>query len=102
VDVRAAAERETGAIPGSMHLPLAELPARHHELPANRRLVLHCGGGHRSSIAASLLRHHGHTDVCDLLGGYTAWAALETRDGDATVRVKAPNNDPRATDGLSC
>jgi rhodanese-related sulfurtransferase len=34
---------------------------------------VHCAGGHRSSIAASLLRHNGHTDVSDLLGGYGAW-----------------------------
>ncbi|MFJ2192090.1 rhodanese-like domain-containing protein [Kitasatospora sp. NPDC087861] len=75
VDARAAAEREAGAIPGSLHLPLAELPARHGELPTDRRLVLHCAGGLRSSIAASVLRHHGHAQVCDLLGGYAAWAA---------------------------
>ncbi|MER7847079.1 MBL fold metallo-hydrolase [Kitasatospora sp. NPDC096077] len=76
VDVRGATERENGAVPGSLHLPLTELPTRHGELPTDRRIVLHCAGGSRSSIAASLLRHHGHTDVSDLLGGYGAWHAL--------------------------
>ncbi|MEV8327180.1 rhodanese-like domain-containing protein [Kitasatospora sp. NPDC056731] len=75
IDVRGAAEREAGAIPGSLHLPLAELPARHGDLPADRRLVLHCAGGLRSSVAASLLRHHGHAEAYDLLGGYAAWEA---------------------------
>ncbi|MBD0670209.1 rhodanese-like domain-containing protein [Streptomyces sp. CBMA156] len=75
VDVRGAAEREAGAIPGSLHLPLAELPARHGELPTDRRVVLHCAGGSRFSIAASLLRHHGHRDTYDLIGGYGAWDA---------------------------
>ncbi|MFF4927119.1 rhodanese-like domain-containing protein, partial [Kitasatospora sp. NPDC001261] len=37
---------------------------------------IHCASGHRSSIAASLLRHHGHPDVSDLLGGYHAWHTL--------------------------
>ncbi|MER7585727.1 MBL fold metallo-hydrolase [Kitasatospora sp. NPDC097691] len=76
VDVRGAAERENGAIPGSLHLPLAELPTRHRELPTDCPVVLHCAGGSRSSVAASLLRHHGHPDVSDLLGGYTAWHTL--------------------------
>ncbi|MFD7583012.1 rhodanese-like domain-containing protein [Kitasatospora sp. NPDC059817] len=78
VDVRGAAEREAGAIPGSLHLPLAELPARHGELPTDRRVVLHCAGGSRSSIAASLLRHHGHPHTYDLIGGYGAWEAAPT------------------------
>ncbi|MGW1173583.1 MBL fold metallo-hydrolase [Kitasatospora sp. NPDC002543] len=75
VDVRGAGERENGAIPGSLHLPLAELPTRHGELPTDRPVVLHCAGGSRSSIAASLLRHHGHPHTYDLIGGYGAWEA---------------------------
>ncbi|MFG2907481.1 rhodanese-like domain-containing protein [Kitasatospora sp. NPDC048286] len=76
LDVRTCGEREAGAVEGSLHIALAELPARLGEIPTDRPLVVHCAGGHRSSIAASLLRHHGHTDVSDLLGGYAAWDAL--------------------------
>ncbi|MDR3084229.1 MAG: rhodanese-like domain-containing protein, partial [Streptomyces sp.] len=75
IDVRGASEREEGAVAGSLHIPLAELHSRMAEVPADRPVVVHCAGGHRSSIAASLLRHHGHTDVSDLLGGYGAWSA---------------------------
>ncbi|MFJ6378456.1 rhodanese-like domain-containing protein [Kitasatospora sp. NPDC092039] len=75
LDVRTRGEREAGSIEGSLHIALAELPARLDEIPADRPLVVHCAGGHRSSVAASLLRHHGHPDVSDLLGGYTAWEA---------------------------
>ncbi|MFI9592763.1 rhodanese-like domain-containing protein [Nonomuraea sp. NPDC052265] len=75
VDVRTSGEREAnGFIDAAVHIPLSELPARSHELPADRPLVLHCAGGHRSSIAASLLRHRGFQDVSDILGGYAAWA----------------------------
>ncbi|XUL85384.1 MBL fold metallo-hydrolase [Streptomyces galilaeus] len=73
LDVRNTAEREEGFIEGSAHIPLAELPRRLDEIPADQPLVVHCAGGHRSSIAASLLRHNGRTDVSDLLGGYGAW-----------------------------
>ncbi|MGA1220692.1 MAG: rhodanese-like domain-containing protein, partial [Ilumatobacteraceae bacterium] len=32
-----------------------------------------CAGGYRSSVAASLLRQKGFSDVSDVIGGYTAW-----------------------------
>ncbi|HMX66676.1 MAG TPA: rhodanese-like domain-containing protein [Microthrixaceae bacterium] len=37
--------------------------------------VVYCAGGYRSSVAASLLRSRGFTDVADILGGYDAVAA---------------------------
>ncbi|MGW7583601.1 rhodanese-like domain-containing protein [Kitasatospora sp. NPDC054768] len=76
LDVRTCGERETGSIEGSLHIPLTELPGRLDEIPTGGPLVVHCASGHRSSIAASLLRHHGHTEVSDLLGGYDAWHTL--------------------------
>ncbi|WP_338673423.1 rhodanese-like domain-containing protein [Streptomyces sp. SCSIO 30461] len=79
IDVRNCGERgEHGFIDGALHIALGELPRRLDEVPRDRPLVLHCAGGHRSSIAASLLRHHGFTDVSDILGGYAAWALLNT------------------------
>ncbi|MBU8860219.1 MULTISPECIES: MBL fold metallo-hydrolase [unclassified Micromonospora] len=76
LDVRNAGEREQGAIQGSLHIPLAELTRRLDEVPADRAVVVHCAGGYRSSVAASLLRNVGRADVSDLLGGYGAWQAL--------------------------
>ncbi len=79
VDVRSCGERgEHGCIEGALHIPLGELPRRLDEIPADRPVVVHCAGGHRSSIAASLLRHRGFRDVSDVLGGYAAWALLNT------------------------
>ncbi len=75
VDVRGAGEREGGAVPGSIHVPLAELRRRLDEVPADQPVVLYCAGGWRSSVAASLLRLAGRPDVSDLLGGYNAWQA---------------------------
>jgi rhodanese-related sulfurtransferase len=48
---------------------------RHHDLDPAAPTVVYCAGGYRSSIAASLLRSLGFTQVADLLGGYDAWAA---------------------------
>jgi rhodanese-related sulfurtransferase len=75
LDVREPGEREAGAIPGSVGIPLGELNARAGELDRSRLLVVHCKGGYRSSIATSLLRRHGFTEIANLVGGYDAWKA---------------------------
>ena len=74
IDVRNPAEREAGTIPGSQNIPLAQLRVRLYEVPTGRPIVVHCAGGWRSSVAASLLRANGFDDVSDLKGGYQAWA----------------------------
>jgi len=74
IDVRNPAERESGTIPGSQNIPLAQLRVRLDEVPTGRPIVVHCAGGWRSSVAASLLRANGFDDVSDLKGGYQTWA----------------------------
>jgi rhodanese-related sulfurtransferase len=44
-------------------------------LPTGKPIVVHCAGGWRSSVAASLLRAQGFDQVWDLAGGYNAWLA---------------------------
>jgi len=73
LDVRNAGERSLGAIPDSVHIPLAELTRRVDELDLSRPIVVHCAGGYRSSVAASWLRTRGASDVSDLMGGIAAW-----------------------------
>lgn len=75
LDVRASSEWEQSRIEGSANIPLNHLGARMAELPHGRRVVVHCAGGYRSSIAASLLKLHGFKDVADLAGGIAAWLA---------------------------
>jgi rhodanese-related sulfurtransferase len=81
LDVRNAGERAAGAIAGSLHIPLAELPGRLAEVPAGTPVVVYCAAGTRSSIAASLLRRSGHRDVSDLIGGEAAWRLSLTPAG---------------------
>ena len=83
VDVRSASERAQKRIEGSVHLPLNHLADRLSEIPADRAVLVHCAGGYRSSIAASLLQRHGFTQVSELAGGIAAWetAGLPTRSG---------------------
>ena len=73
IDVRNPGERELGCIPGSHLIPLAQLRIRLDEVPPDKPIVVHCAGGWRSSVAASLLRANGFEGVSDLAGGYSAW-----------------------------
>jgi hydroxyacylglutathione hydrolase len=81
IDVRNAGELEAGGIPGSVHIPLAELARRIDEVPTERPLVAYCASGWRSSVAASFLRHRGLSDASDLAGGFAAWETLQLPTG---------------------
>ncbi len=77
VDVRTPAERAAVHISGSVHIPLTRLAERVGELPRNRSLLVHCAGGYRSSIAASLLQREGFADVSEIAGGIAAWETAQ-------------------------
>ncbi len=78
VDVRNKGELVAGTIPGAVHVPVGELPARLDELDPSLPTVVFCAGGYRSSVAASMLRAEGFADVSDIIGGHAAWT--ETAD----------------------
>jgi rhodanese-related sulfurtransferase len=73
LDVREPGEVASGAIEGSVHIPLGKLSVRVEELDRGKLLVVHCKGGYRSSIATSILRRAGFRDVANLTGGFDAW-----------------------------
>ena len=73
LDVRGRTEWEAGHIPGVDNIPVGYLEERLGELPTEQPLVVHCQGGARSAIAASVLRAHGFHNVVDLIGGYADW-----------------------------
>ncbi|HSM39604.1 MAG TPA: rhodanese-like domain-containing protein [Afifellaceae bacterium] len=82
VDVRDSNERQAeGAIPGSVHAPRGmlefhadpECPAHLPALDPAKRLVLYCGTGGRSALAAKTLQDMGFEDVASLAGGFDAW-----------------------------
>jgi glyoxylase-like metal-dependent hydrolase (beta-lactamase superfamily II)/rhodanese-related sulfurtransferase len=73
IDIRNPGEIAIGTMVGAVELPVGQLPGRLDELDPNAPTVVFCAGGYRSSVAASVLRQAGFTDVSDLLGGYGAW-----------------------------
>jgi glyoxylase-like metal-dependent hydrolase (beta-lactamase superfamily II)/rhodanese-related sulfurtransferase len=83
LDVRTPSEHAQKHIEGSTSIPLNHLVDRIAQIPRGRPLLVHCAGGYRSSIAASLLQREGFDDVSELAGGMTAWetTGLPVRTG---------------------
>ncbi len=75
VDVRGATEYAAGHLSGVPNIPLGYLTEHLAELPKATPLVLHCQGGARSAIAASVLSANGFTNVINMTGGFAAWEA---------------------------
>ena len=82
VDVREPDEYAAGHVPGAKSSPRGFLEVKadlEHKkrdpwlADRGRKLVLYCGGGHRSALAAKALQEMGFRDVVSLAGGWTAW-----------------------------
>jgi hydroxyacylglutathione hydrolase len=77
LDVRKPREWAGKHIDGSVNIPLNRLQERIAEVPRDRRIAIHCAGGYRSSIAASILQQHGITNFAEMAGGLAAWEAAK-------------------------
>jgi hydroxyacylglutathione hydrolase len=77
VDIRNPREWATKHIDGSVNVPLNHLQERIGEIPRDRRIAVHCAGGYRSSIAASILHQYGITNLIEMAGGLAAWDAAK-------------------------
>lgn len=73
LDVRTPTEWEEHHASGSINIPLNQLKDRLAEIPRATTLVTMCRTGYRSSVAASILRFSGFTDILDQVGGIVAW-----------------------------
>jgi rhodanese-related sulfurtransferase len=75
LDVRTPREWTARHIEGAVNIPLNHLQERLSEVPRERRVAVHCAGGYRSSIAASILHQNGITNLIEMAGGLAAWEA---------------------------
>jgi len=74
LDVREPDERAIARIEPSLHIPMNEVPARHREIPSQRKVVVYCHEGFRSLMVASYLESVGFPNVASLAGGIDAWS----------------------------
>lgn len=81
VDVREGEElRKTGKLKNAVHVPRGFLefhadpqsPTHKAELKAGKKLVLYCGSGNRSALAAKTLTDMGFREVAHVAGGFAA------------------------------
>ncbi len=73
IDVREPQEYQINRVPGSVLIPLGDLPRRYVELDPNANLVMQCKSGVRSAKAQDFLRSKGFTRVRNLTGGVLGW-----------------------------
>jgi rhodanese-related sulfurtransferase/glyoxylase-like metal-dependent hydrolase (beta-lactamase superfamily II) len=77
LDVRTNDEWKENRIGGSVNIPLNQLKHRIYEILPDRKIVVHCASGYRSSIASSLLEQNKISNFADLVGGISAWEAAK-------------------------
>lgn len=75
LDVREDHEWQQGHLPEAMHLGKGIIERDIEQTVADKqqKLVLYCGGGYRSALAAQTLQHMGYQNVFSLAGGYREW-----------------------------
>lgn len=76
LDVRDEYEWNEKHIPGAVHCYVGYLEDKLPLLPKDSEIVVLCNVGHRSGVAASILKRNGFTRIHNMLGGITAWDKL--------------------------
>lgn len=77
VDTREDSEWNNGRLPGAVHLckGIIERDIEKTIPDKNAEIVLYCGGGFRSALAADNLQRMGYTNVISMDGGWRGWNA---------------------------
>ncbi len=75
LDVRAPSEFEDNHIAGAVNIQVSSLRTRHAELDREKRILLICSSGNRSSLGASILLRQGFRNVANVAGGMTGYSA---------------------------
>jgi glyoxylase-like metal-dependent hydrolase (beta-lactamase superfamily II)/rhodanese-related sulfurtransferase len=72
LDVRKKSENYSERLPNAINLPLDDISHSFNELPEAETLYIHCAGGYRSMIFASILKSRGVHNLVDVRGGFGA------------------------------
>lgn len=72
VDVRKPGEFESGHLVSAQNIPLDFINEQFDDFPKDQTFAVHCAGGYRSMVAASILKSRGYHNLVDVQGGYAA------------------------------
>jgi rhodanese-related sulfurtransferase len=91
LDVRGETEFADGHVAGAINLPLSNMkdPGSMANIQENDNLYVHCAGGYRSVIAASLLKRQGIHNLRNVLGG---WGKIKEQEKVEIVKEKSVLN----------
>lgn len=73
LDVRKETDWEKGFVERAHHIYLGHVKDRLDEIPMDKKVVVYCDAGNKSTIAASILKQNGYEDVATILGSMKAW-----------------------------
>jgi len=73
LDVRKIIDWKTGYIKNAHHIYLGYLEDNLNNVPFNKKIVVYCDSGYKSTIAGSILLRNGYEDVVTVLGSMNAW-----------------------------
>lgn len=73
LDVRKITDWEKGYIEGAHQIYLGHLKDRLDEIPEDKKVVVYCDAGNKSTVASSILQKNGYEDVVTVLGSMNAW-----------------------------
>lgn len=76
-DVRKKSEFDSEHVVGAINVPLNRISEQLAQFPKERPFILHCAGGYRSMIAASILKQRGWDRFVDVEGGFSAIKATD-------------------------
>jgi len=76
LDVRTPGEWADGRIPGSVLIPMDQVPGRLSEIPKDKKIVVVCASGARSAAVARFLEQRGYPWVANYGGGVYDWHRL--------------------------
>ncbi|MFN4123249.1 MAG: MBL fold metallo-hydrolase [Flavobacteriales bacterium] len=79
IDVRRKSEFDSEHVLHAINIPLRALNEHLSEIPKDKFFYLHCAGGYRSMIAASILKSRGWDNFADVRGGFNAIKATQIK-----------------------
>ncbi len=87
IDVRKETEFDVGHLQAAQNKPLAYIHHWIQEINSQQHFYLHCQGGYRSMIAASILKAHGYDNFTEIEGGYASLSKTNLSKTDSICQL---------------
>ena len=93
VDVRSPDEWQAGHVPGATYIFLPELEEKANRLDKKKPVAVYCDSGYRASLASSILKRAGFSEVHNIPGSWKAWESAEYDVEEPTEKKQSSDTD---------